>query len=104
MAIDVREDLAAFVSAAPELRKVVLTLAAAESLTDDTARLLIKSAAPEMEADRIIRALHVCDFVLERNSEWQFARDVREVLLPELGEHTDLSYAAHTLLLQLADR
>jgi tetratricopeptide (TPR) repeat protein len=95
-------DAAAFVSGSPELQSALLALAAAESLTDDTARLLIEIATEGLDSDRVIRALHVCDFVLERNSEWQFAVDVRKSLLPQLIEHRSLAASAHDLLLRLA--
>jgi hypothetical protein len=97
-----RPDALAFLEAAPEIRSTMIALSAAESLTDDVARLLIAEAVPTVDPDRFVRALHACDFVLERNSEWQLTTDVREGLLRELVSQEQGGIALHQILLGLA--
>jgi tetratricopeptide (TPR) repeat protein len=99
---DVRRDVIAFAGTNRQVRSALLALAAAESLTDDTARSLIRKAGLEVDADRLIRGLHLCDFVLERNSEWQFVPDVRTWLVNQLLDRKDIAFASHRLLLSLA--
>jgi tetratricopeptide (TPR) repeat protein len=100
--LTVRFDAQAFMGAAPDARTALLALSAAESLTDDVARLLTEATTPSLDADRFIRALHTTDFVLERNSEWQLASDVRQTLSKALASDVPRNTAAHRVLLGLA--
>ena len=86
-----------------ETLHAVVALSAAESLTDDVAkRLTITAGLAPDQAGRLIRALHFCDFVTERNSEWHFATRVHSVLSVYLRDDKELYSATHTLLAELA--
>jgi hypothetical protein len=65
-------DVSIFLAAGKPFETALIALSAAESLTDDVAVDLLGVADVE-RADVLVRALHVCDFVVERNSEWNLA-------------------------------
>lgn len=95
-------DVEAFVADDPALLEALSTLAAAESLTDEVALALLdtRSAAPRKEL--VVRALHLCDFVVERNSEWHLREDARTSLLALLDENPEAREDANRSLLGLA--
>ncbi len=79
----------------------MIALSAAESLTDDLAAYLLELAGMQ-EREALISALHVCDFVFERNSEWHLAARARDYLLRRLLERRELFRAAHGRLLEVS--
>jgi hypothetical protein len=82
----------------------LLVLAAAESLTDALAHDLLRVAFGEdARPKRFVGALHLCDFVVERNSEWHFAPRVRKILVEQLTNERELFERVHGRLLELAE-
>ena len=83
-----------------EAERSLLALAAPESLTDPLAHDLLRVALDQsVDPEPFVGALHLCDFVVERNSEWHLAAEVREVLVERLIGHRDLSDLLHQRLL-----
>ena len=95
-------DLAVFLHGNSEIARGLTVLAAAESLTDALAIELITQARIDVNPQRLIRSLHLCDFVVERNSEWQFAVGARRYLSSMLLDSQDLASGTHRLLLDVA--
>jgi tetratricopeptide (TPR) repeat protein len=86
-------------------QRALTVLGTAVSLTDDVACLLIRECAPsEFEPDSIVRCLHNCDFVIERNSEWHLAPAARRSLQTRLRQEEGLARQAHNLLLRIASQ
>ena len=77
-----------------------MALSAAESLTDDLAVYLVAITDFERPSN-LINALHICDFVVERNSEWNLAPAVRGYLLEKLSGRPELFREVHRHLLQV---
>ncbi len=98
-----RGDLAAFLDGNDDVRRALLVVAAPESATDDLIRhLLVLGGWSSEWAAALIGAIHRCDFVVERNSEWHLAPSARSELMKTLvGDH-DLSLLVHSRLLELA--
>jgi tetratricopeptide (TPR) repeat protein len=96
-----RSDVAVFLEGSRAFESGLMVLSAAESLTDELAAYLVVIADLERPSN-LINALHVCDFVVERNSEWNLAPAVREYLLERLSERPELFRAAHGRLLQVS--
>jgi tetratricopeptide (TPR) repeat protein len=94
-------DVSIFLAAGKPFETALIALSAAESLTDDVAVDLLGAADVE-RADVLVRALHVCDFVVERNSEWNLAPRARAYLQEQLALRPPLFRAAHTRLLDVA--
>lgn len=99
-----RSDLKVFFSAIGDpARRAMCALSAAESLTDEIAVLLSETAGLRTnEANAFVEALHFADFVVERNSEWHFASEVRRYLEVQLNEYGELRREAHSLLFDIA--
>src|SRR5262245_205358 len=97
----VRSDLVAFLEGSHAFESCLMILSAAESLTDELAAYLLELTDLERPWN-LIDALHVCDFVVERNGEWNLASTVREYLLERLSERPELFRAAHERLLQVS--
>lgn len=97
------QELAPFVSDDRAVVRGLLVLSAPESLTDALARDLLHLADGDgIEADAFVEALHLCDFVVERNSEWHLAPRIREALVEQLTAETSLAELVHERLLALA--
>jgi tetratricopeptide (TPR) repeat protein len=96
-----RNDLAIFIEGSHAFESALIALSAAESLTDELAAYILELTGLEHSSD-LIKALHLCDFVRERNSEWSLVPEVREYLLKRLQEERpELFEAAHGRLLQI---
>ena len=96
-----RSDVAIFLEGSQAFESSLIALSAAESLTDEVATYLVELADLERPSN-LIAALHVCDFVRERNSEWNLVPAVREYLLQQLSERPELFRAAHERLLEVS--
>jgi len=96
-----RGDAAIFLDGSPASESSLIALSAAESLTDELAVHLVELTAFGQPSN-LVDALHVCDFVVERNSEWNLAPEVRQYLLRQLSERPDLFRTMHERLLQLS--
>ncbi|MBO2701829.1 tetratricopeptide repeat protein [Shewanella algae] len=78
-------------------------LGVAESLTDEVAtELVMLTGLPEKKAIQFVRALHFCDFVVERNSEWHFSQNILEFLNKRIDIHSELVQKAHQTLFDIA--
>jgi tetratricopeptide (TPR) repeat protein len=98
------DELSLFLAGSETTERNLLALAAAESLTDALAHDLLRVAfGNDARPERFVDTLHLCDFVVERNSEWHFAPRVREVLVQQLTSGRDLSERVHGRLLELAE-
>jgi tetratricopeptide (TPR) repeat protein len=99
------EDLKTFLTAAGDIfLKPLCALSAAESLTDEVAiQLVIQSGLEEKIAARFIKALHFSDFIVERNSEWNFTGESRSYLSQRLIEQSELFRAVNELLYQISN-
>ncbi|MEV6489040.1 hypothetical protein AB0M20_10470, partial [Actinoplanes sp. NPDC051633] len=98
---DAPPDLAVFLGASSVIETSLTALAGAESLTDDLAVYLLESLdLPRPQA--LITALHSCNFVVERNSEWHLAPNARSHLIDRLQQRTELRNAVHGRLLEIA--
>lgn len=96
--------LEAFVAGDAFVARAIELLAAGESMTDDVARAVLKLTWRPFEwRERFLHAVHTCDFVVERNSEWHLAPDARRELLERLSAQEDASEQVHTLLLSIAE-
>jgi len=93
-----RNDVAIFIQGSDAIESGLIVLAAAESLTDEIAAYIMELVGFE-DPSSVVEALHFCDFVFERNSEWNLAPDVREYLIGRLRERPELYRAAHDRLL-----
>ena len=103
VAMSVNPDLDVFVGGDASLARALALLSAGESMTDDLAmELLSLLGRPPEWSTNLLAALHMCDFVVERNSEWHLAPRVRRTLLISLTQNQHLSEQAHALLLRLA--
>ena len=96
-----RKDVAVFLEDSPAFESALITLSAAESLTDDLAAYLVRVAGLQRPSN-FINALHVCDFVIAADSEWNLAVPVRERLLERLLERPELFRTAHERLLEVS--
>ena len=96
-----RSDVAVFLEGSPAFESSLIALSAAESLTDELALYLVELTDFERPSN-LINALHVCDFVVERNSEWNLAPSVRDYLLDKLSGHPELFKAVHGRLLRVS--
>jgi hypothetical protein len=98
------DSLTAFLQSAPaSVTKTLVVLSAAVSLTDDIASTLISDFVPSnIDPESIISCLRMCDFVVERNSEWHIEQSVRSFLLKELHKEPELTKAVHTTLQRIA--
>ncbi len=94
-------DLAVFLRADDDLRRGLAALSAAESLTDELAVELL-SLAGVKNPEAVIAALHMCNFVVERNSEWHFAERARDYLQDLLRDEPELERLANARLLEIA--
>ncbi len=65
-------DVTIFLSAGKDIERGLIALSAAESLTDDVAIDLF-GRVDVQDGLTMVQALHFCDFVVERNSEWHLA-------------------------------
>jgi tetratricopeptide (TPR) repeat protein len=100
----VPDELSPFLVGREINERSLLVLAAAESLTDALAHDLLRVALGEdAMKERFVGALHLCDFVVERNSEWHLAPRVREVLVERLMGERELFERVHGRLLELAE-
>ena len=97
-----RNDVAILLEGSHAFESGLMVLSAAESLTDELAAYLLEEITDPRRPSKLINALHVCDFVFERNSEWNFAPAVRKHLLERLSEQPDLFRMAHGRLLQVS--
>jgi tetratricopeptide (TPR) repeat protein len=98
------KELAPLLAEREDLRRGVLALSAPESLTDPLALDLLRIALGERPwLETFVRALHLCDFVVERNSEWHFAPHIRDALVEQLIEAPELGRFVHRRLLELAE-
>jgi hypothetical protein len=93
-------DLRPFFDAGEDAFRGVIALSGAESLTDDLADHLLKKLGFEVPSG-LIPAFHVCDFVVERRSEWRFSETARDFLRKQLRLDPDLEARAHGVLLEL---
>ncbi len=94
-------DVEIFLRAGEQYRTGLVALSAAESLTDDLARYLLELVNTHA-AELFVDALHICDFVVERNSEWNLAPRARQYLLIQLTDEPAISQTVHTRLLEIA--
>jgi tetratricopeptide (TPR) repeat protein len=95
-------DVAIVLNASAEVERSLTVLSAPESLTDNLARYLLA----EVDADlvpRLLDALHLCDFVIERNSEWILSPHARQYLQEQLMKQRELMLTIHANLLRLSD-
>lgn len=100
----VRRDLRSFIRSDEAIRRSMAVLGAAASLTDDLAVYLLEaSGRGQEESRRLVSALHLCDFVVERNSEWHLEADSRRYLNSQLMGNEELFTQSHRLLLQVAE-
>jgi tetratricopeptide (TPR) repeat protein len=98
------DEISPFVVGREITERSLLVLAAAESLTDALAHDLLRVTFGEpAKPERFVGALHFCDFVVERNSEWHLAPRVREALVEQLTSERELSERVHGRLLELAE-
>ncbi|SDL29881.1 Tetratricopeptide repeat-containing protein, partial [Geoalkalibacter ferrihydriticus] len=97
-------ELKSFLSGAGEaFMRPLIALGVAESLTDEVAtQLAVLSGLSKREANGLVKSLHFCDFVVERNSEWHFSSQVIECLNAEMACQDELVHKAHSLLLEIA--
>jgi tetratricopeptide (TPR) repeat protein len=73
------------------------------SLTDELAlALLADCGPPEVDVRTFVRFLHACDFIVERNSEWHFAPDVRRWQVTRLLEQPALLASRHSIVRSFA--
>ena len=93
-----------FVKAAPAGAERVLQLfSAAESLTDDVAKMLYALAPIDgVSPDLFVRALHYSDLVTPRNSEWHIVADVRHDLFGKLMRDKTAYRQANQILYDLS--
>ena len=98
------EELRSFISSAGEqFLEPLSILAVAESLTDEVAiKLVALTGLSELNAKRFVNALHFADFVIERNSEWNFSATVRRFFDNNLDIQNDLVFEAHSLLFNIS--
>ncbi len=96
-------DALQFLEGAPlRLRRLMQTLSAAESLTDDVARrLLATQGISEASAETFLELLHCADYIVPRNSEWHFTADVRTALRQSVREDEVPLDGVHALLLEI---
>lgn len=91
-------------SATEDVRRSLYCLSAAVSLTDEVAAGLISSCVnTERASETIVRALRLCDFVVERNSEWHLEPAARQFLLAVVLENDELFESAHNYLLDVCE-
>ncbi len=97
-------ELRSFLSAAGEkFINPLIVLGVAESLTDEVAiQLVTLVGLSEKEAEGFVEALHFCDFVVERNSEWHFSSTIFKYLNDELGKLKELARKGHSLLFDIS--
>jgi tetratricopeptide (TPR) repeat protein len=101
--IDTGRELDAFVAADATVERALSVLSGAASLTDDLAQeLLAILDTPATRATQLIEALHACDFIVERNSEWHLAPRAREPLREMLRADSARSKRVHARLFELA--
>src|SRR5215831_3720301 len=94
-AADAPNDVAVIMGAGEEVERGLVTLAAAESLTDNLARYLLEYVNVSL-ANELLGAIHLCDFVVERNGdEWILETKTRTYLQTKLMQSDDLTQAAH---------
>ena len=87
----------------PQAQRALVALSAAVSLTDDLACWLLgRHAGPDVAPDVLVQALHRCDFVVERNSEWHLAPTARQVLNASLLADFPFAKQVHGDLARLA--
>lgn len=98
------DSLAFLEGASPQLWHAMHALAAAESLTDDVARKVLKTCElPEDEVDALLNLLHCTSFVVPRNGEWQFTHKVRDALIRSSRAAGLDQSDVHELLLQIGE-
>jgi uncharacterized protein HemY len=104
MTVAMPDELSPFLAGRKITERSLLVLAAAESLTDALAHYILRAGLGEdASPEGFVGALHLCDFVVERNSEWHFAPRIREALIERLTEERELSERIHSRLLELAE-
>src|SRR5687768_9917066 len=93
-----------FLEGAPlRVIRLMQTLSAAESLTDDVAHQMLGArGVSATHAETLLESLHCADFVVPRNSEWHFSADVRAALRVSAREDKTPLEDIHTLLLNIA--
>ena len=90
-------------SSSVPVRRALLSLGAAESLTDWVAvELASKAGLSAEQSVRLVKGLHFADFVVERNSEWHFAAAARSFLSASLQRDPGFWRRSHSLLAGLA--
>lgn len=87
----------------PRVARALRVLSAPESLTDDLAIHLLNVTNAGVSPERFVDALHMCDFVVERNSEWNLTRDIRMGLNEDLQEDWELFTAIQETLISVAE-
>ncbi|HEU4392141.1 MAG TPA: tetratricopeptide repeat protein [Solirubrobacterales bacterium] len=98
------KELAPFLAGREDAERGLLALAGAESLTDPLACDLLQVAlGMNGEREDLVASLHLCDFVVERNSEWHLAPRIREALVEQLTTEHELSERVHRRLLELSE-
>jgi tetratricopeptide (TPR) repeat protein len=95
-------DVAVMTNAGGNIERGLKILSAAESLTDNLARFLLTTSGVT-EVENLVAAVHLCDFVTDRNSEWTFRDSARQHLLMLLLSDLELSSSVHGLLRDLAN-
>jgi tetratricopeptide (TPR) repeat protein len=102
MSAALRSDVEAFIGGDHRTHVALLTISAAESLTDDLAEYLLADEFDEGWVAVFVDAVHRCDFVIERNSEWHLAPTVRTALHERLQESGSEAQRVHGMLFALA--
>jgi tetratricopeptide (TPR) repeat protein len=101
--IDPHDEIARFEQDDRDTRTALLALSGAASLTDSLATdLLCRAGRSRAWASVFLRAVHACDFVIHRNSEWHIAPRVRDELARDLKANKELSDVAHSRLYEIA--
>jgi tetratricopeptide (TPR) repeat protein len=100
----VARDVDAFTAGDQRVALALAVLSAASSLTDELATDLLSLVSyDDTWVEALIRALHSCDFVIERNSEWNLAPRARDPFLRALVADAGLSLVVNSRLVRLCE-
>ncbi len=101
---DLPKELSSFFSAAGKMFvNPLFLLGVPESLTDEVAvKLAVIAGLTEKQANGFVKALHFCDFVVERNSEWHFSPKIINYLNEKIDFKNELVQKAHKLLFDIS--
>ncbi len=88
----------------PRIRLAMYALGVAESLTDEVARrVLQRYGMSEQSANSFLSLLHCSTFVVPRNSEWYFSREVRTALMNSARAAKEDLGDVHALFLKIGE-